>query len=394
MKTILSLPASTPDYDISPITIAYQEEAVFKDTYGGAVGWVALGGLHYKPKTASDTVLISMHPIGGTGRLPVMGYLAEQGLHVIGADSRYRGIDNALIMEKVACDLGAFVRYAKETLGYQKVILLGWSGGGSLSSFYQSEAEKPSLTSSPCGTGPDLTKAELIRADAVVFMAAHVSRHGTLTEWIDPAITDEADPYKRNPELDLYSGDIKPPFSEDFLQTYRAAQIARNRRITSWVRDKLDSLQKLGRETEEFAFTVHGTMADPRWLDATIDANDRKPNWCYLGDPKTVNMSPVGLARASTLRSWLSQWSFDDANADGPSCAANISKPVLLINNTADDACTPSHAKRLFDGVSHTQKQRHDIKGATHYYQGQAELGRQAAGIVKSWLVEHGLINH
>ncbi len=393
MKRILSLPASTPDYDISPITIAYREDAVFKDTYGGAVGWVALGGLHYKPKKPSDTVLISMHPIGGTGRLPVMGYLAEQGLHVIGADSRYRGVDNALIMEKVACDLGAFVRYAKEALGYRNVILLGWSGGGSLSAFYQSEAEKPSVTSSPCGAGPNLTKAELIPADAVVFMAAHVSRHGTLTEWIDPAITDEAAPYKRDPALDLYSGDIKPPFSAEFLETYQAAQIARNRRITSWVKGKLDNLQQMGREMEEFAFTVHGTMADPRWLDATIDPNDRKPNWCYLGDPKTVNMGPVGLARASTLRSWLSQWSFDDANADGPLCAANISKPVLVINNTADDACTPSHAERLFNGVSHTNKQRQDVKGATHYYQGQAELGRQAASIVKSWLIEHNLIN-
>ena len=43
------------------MTIAYQEEVTFKDTYGGALGLVALGGLHYKPKTPSDTVLISMH---------------------------------------------------------------------------------------------------------------------------------------------------------------------------------------------------------------------------------------------------------------------------------------------------------------------------------------------
>ena len=28
-------------------------------------------------------------------------------------------------------------------------------------------------------------------------------------------------------------------------------------------------------------------------------------------------MSPVGLARFCTLRSWLSQWSYDDANGDG-----------------------------------------------------------------------------
>jgi len=75
---IISVPASTDTYDILPMTIAYKENAVFKDTYGGSFGWVALGGLHYKPKQPSDTVLISMHPIGGTGRLPVMSYFAEQ----------------------------------------------------------------------------------------------------------------------------------------------------------------------------------------------------------------------------------------------------------------------------------------------------------------------------
>ncbi len=388
-KKMISIPANTDKYDIVPLTIAYQEDAVFKDTYGGAVGWVALGGLYYKPKEWSDTVLISMHPIGGTGRLPVMAVFAEQGMHIIGADSRYRGVDNALIMEKVVCDLGAIVRYAKETLGYKKVVLLGWSGGGSLSAFYQAQAEAPTVTSSPCGTGPDLTKADLIPADAVVFMAAHVSRHGTFTEWVDAAITDEADPYKRDPELDLYSGKHGPPFSQEFVTKYRDAQIARNRRITAWVKEKLAWLESTGRETEEFAFTVHGTMADPRWLDPAIDANDRKENWCYLGDPKIVNMSPVGLARSTTLRSWLSQWSYDDANGDGPKSAAKIAKPVLVINNTADDACTPSHAQRLYDAVSHDDKELAHIKGATHYYQGQRDLAKQAVGWVKNWLKRH-----
>lgn len=389
-RKIISIPANTDKYDIVPLTIAYQEDAVFKDTYGGAVGWVAMGGLYYKPKEWSDTVVISMHPIGGTGRLSVMGYFAEQGVHVIGADSRYRGVDNALIMEKVACDLGAIVRYAKETLGYKKVVLLGWSGGGALSAFYQAQAEAPSVTSSPCGTGPDLTKADLTPADAVVFMAAHVSRHGTFTEWIDAAITDEADPYKRDPELDLYSGEHGPPFSPEFVERYRAGQIARNRRITAWVKEKLAWLESTGREKEEFAFTVHGTMADPRWLDPTIDPNDRKENWCYMGDPKVVNMSPVGLARSSTLRSWLSQWSYDDANADGPKSAASITKPVLVISNTADDACTPSHGQRLFDAVAHDKKELRHIEGATHYYQGQRELGQQAVSSVREWLNTYG----
>ena len=61
---------------------------------------------------------------------------------------------------------------------------------------------------------------------------------------------------------------------------------------------------------------AHGTVADPRWLDPTVDPNERTPGTSYLGDPQVVNMSPVGLARFCTLRNWLSQWSYDDAGAD------------------------------------------------------------------------------
>src|SRR5262249_19759243 len=63
-------------------------------------------------------------------------------------------------------------------------------------------------------------------------------------------------------------------------------------------------------------------MCDVRWLDLRIDPNGRRPGWCYLGDPRTANTSPPGLARYSSLRSWLSQWSYDLSNAKGPKNAA------------------------------------------------------------------------
>jgi len=276
-------------------------------------------------------------------------------------------------------------------LGYTNVVLLGWSGGGALSAFYQAEAEHPTITCTPAGEGPDLTKANLSPAQGVIQMAAHVSRHGTLTEWIDASILDEADPEKRDPARDLYGDRVRPPYDHAFLARYRDAQIARNRKITARVKEKLEHLRRTGRPNEEFAFVTHGTMADPRWLDPAIDPNDRKPNWCYLGDPRIVNMSPVGLARFSTLRSWLSQWSYDDARADGPASLSRMSAPVLVVNNSADDACTPSHARRLFDAVRHADKQFYEVKGATHYYQDQPELGAEAVGVVKAWLVQHGL---
>jgi pimeloyl-ACP methyl ester carboxylesterase len=372
-----------------PFPIVSVEKSSFKETYGGAEDIVMVFCTLIRTEQPSETCLVTMHPIGGTGWLPVMSQFARAGVHVLACDSRYRGADYALNMEKVTMDLGSAVRHAREVLGYKHVVLLGWSGGGSLSAFYQAQAEHPTVTSSPCGGRPDLTAAGLVPADAVVMMAAHVSRHGTLTEWIDPAIKDENDPDVRDPDLDLYSGLITPLYEADFLERYRAAQVARNRKITTWVKHKLAELQDAGRENQEFAFVTHGTMADPRWLDPSIDPNDRVPGTCYLGDPKVVNNGPVGLARFCTLRSWLSQWSFDDANACGPTSLAKVTKPVLVVGNTADDACTPSHTDALFDAVAHEHKAKVEIKGANHYYMGQPELAAEATGVVLDWLREY-----
>lgn len=382
--------SARPAVTRTPVTIVSRDPSAFKDTYGGAVGLVATGATLIRPETPSDTVLVTMHPIGGTGGLPVMRLFAEAGVHVLAADSRYRGVDNALIMEKVALDLGAAVRHAREKLGYANVILLGWSGGGALSAFYQAEAEQPSITHTPAGDPLSLADARLIPADGVILMAAHVSRHGTLTEWLDASILDEQDPDRRDPALDLYGEAVRPPYDAAFLERYRAAQEARNRRITAWVKDRLETLRRRGRPNDEFGFVVHGTMADPRWLDPAVDPNDRAPGVCYLGDPQVVNMSPIGLARFSTLRSWLSQWSLDDARADGPRCLSRVKSPVLVINNSADDACTPSHARRLYEAVAHGDRRFHEVASATHYYQDQPELGAQAVGLVKAWLEDHG----
>ena len=189
-----------------------------------------------------------MHPIGGGAYLPMINALARAGHHVIYCNSRFRGTDSALLMEKVVEDLGEAIKDAKNRLGYSKVVLAGWSGGGSLSVFYQQQAQKPTVTASPSGDGPDLTKLGLIPADGIMLLAAHVSRHGTMTEWMDASILDEADPTARDPELDLYNPDNpnQPPYTAEFLDRYRAAQIARNRRITKWVKDKLAELRAAG----------------------------------------------------------------------------------------------------------------------------------------------------
>ena len=373
-------------YQRIPYLVVYSEQSAFKDTYAGEIGKVVVENFHLKPEEDSDSVVIFSHPIGG-GWLPLVGTMAKNGIHTIYCNPRYRGNDSALIMERAVMDLAACVRDAKERLGYKRVYLGGWSGGGSLSMFYQAEAQDPQVTHTPAGDAYDLTAANFIPADGVMLLAAHLSRNLTLTEWLDPSIEDENRPWDRNPEWNIYAENgPKPPFSEEFVAEFRERQIARNRRITAWVKQELAELKAQGLENHERCFTVQGTMADPRWVDPAVDPNDRPPNHCMLGDPKVVNDSPVGLARFTTLRSWLSQWSYDDSNADGLKCAARIECPMLVIENSADDACTPSHARRLMAAANKCDQEHHVIAGANHYYFGQPELAAQATELVKNWI--------
>lgn len=372
--------------------VVHEDPDPAKDTYGGA-GIVFLECVRiYPQEKPSTSVVVFSHPIGGGSFLPMVNALAMAGTHVIYCNTRYRGNDSALIMEKCVLDLGACIRDAKERFGYETVVLGGWSGGGSLSLFYQDQAEQPTITATPAGDPLNLVEAGLLPADGVMLLAAHVSRAVTLTEWLDPSITDEEHPLERDPALNLYdpANSNQPPYSSEFVKRYRAEQIARNRRITQWAKNTLTELQSDPDGLHELPFIVRGTMADVRWLDPTQDPSDRPPGTCFLGDPKVVNDGPIGLARYTTLRSWLSQWSYDETRADGLGNASRIRCPVLVVNNTADLACTPSHAQRLFDAVRHQDKEIHQIEGADHYYMVSREKVHEAVTVVQDWMQRKG----
>lgn len=390
------LMATDIEIDFSWLHIKYEEKSSFVETYGfaGNQGAVNLEGILMRPKgRPSTTLLIFMHPTSTLQLLPVPRAAVMQGAHVLCAASRYAKNDAALIMEKVLLDLGAYVRHAKEVLGYEKIVIVGWSGGGSLALFYQSQAETPTITSTPAGDPVDIAGAGLIPADALIFQAAHISRAQLLLDSIDPSVSSELDPDHRLSALDIYdpSNPSQPPYSTDFIVAYRAAQRARIDRIRNWVVDTLETLRKRGTGEVERGFVTHRTFADPRFLDPSLDPNDRRPQWSYLGNPETVNTGPVALGRFSTLRSWLSQWSIEDSRANGIVCAGSIKAPFLAIENSADDAVPPTHTSSIFEAAASTDKTFHVIKGGTHYYAGQPEHLRQAVDIQREWLIRRNL---
>lgn len=375
-----------------PYGYAYAEKSRLKETYGGPEGQVFVECMRISPEEGeSKTVILFSHPIGGGSFLPMVTALARAGRHVIYCNIRYRGNDTALILEKCVLDLGACIADLKQRFGYEKVVLGGWSGGGSLSLFYQDQAEHPTITQTPAGDPVDLVAANLQPADGILLLAAHVSRSVTMTEWIDPSILDEDRPFERDRDLNIYDPDCpnQPPYSEAFVARFRAAQIERNRRITARAKQTLAELKASDPDMER-PFVVYGTMSDVRWTDPTQDPSDRRPHTCYLGEPRIANDGPVGLGRFTTLRSWLSQWSYDESRANGVINGAGVSCPVLTINNTADLACTPSHARRLFEALGSKDKTYVDIKDADHYYMERPDLLPTAVKTVTDWLDTRG----
>jgi hypothetical protein len=240
-----------------------------------------------------------------------------------------------------------------------------------------------------------LTEAGLQPADGVIFIAAHLSRAESLTEFIDPSVLDETDPDARDIALDIYNDACpnKAPFTAEFVQVFRAAQLARNRRITDWVLDTLDFLKRKNDGEIERGFVVHRTMCDVRWLDLSIDPNGRTLNQTYLGDPRIANSAPAGLARFCSLRSWMSQWSYDYSNATSGRTAQWIrSTPVLQIVNGAEDAVPAPHNPRIRDLLATPDKEYCEIGDATHYYLGQPKQLAECVRTVTDWSIRKGLL--
>ena len=363
---------------------------------GGHAGAFVLEGEHLCPNafdqaTTANTVCLFMHPAAVMNMLPFPAALARGGCHVVTCHSRYANFDFNLRLELCLEDLHAVVRHCKDALGFARVVLIGWSGGGALMTYYQSEAERPDPA---LGLG-----LRLEPADALVCVAAHAGRARILTECLDPSVW----LHRRDPavvtrehlniqEFDLYGF---PAYREDpsllarrlacpqFLARFREAQVARNRRITAWAYAHPGA-----------SFVLDGTMMDPRWISPDIDPNDRSaPFSCYLGDPRIANDINTGLARFSSSESWLSQWSLEESNGDAVEHMRSVKRvPVLVVENGADNGCPRSHCQEYFASCSAPDKTFVCIKDATHYYSGQKDKLAEAASVVLGWLADRGFV--
>ena len=340
--------------------------------------------------TPWKTAVILSHPRGDFSVHYACPLLAAAGYAVLGFGTRYMNNDTDCLHESCIIDVKTAHDEMKRR-GAEAVVLLGNSGGGSLMAMAQ---------------------AQLGIGDGWIGMAAHPGEGVFMLQVIDPSVADENDPFATVAELDMYNPDNgwRPwpepcEFDPEWVVRYRAAQVARVARIDAIAKASIADAEAAGfrlrgidkadvaawREQRRRAvftkyLTIYRTLADPAYLDLSIDPDERPQGSLFaFPDPLDANYGRGGLARTMTARGWLSTWSGLSSHAKLADTMPQVTVPTILLHPTADTEIRIRQATEIVDRSGAADKTYVELKGAPHYLEGHR---LEALAIVADWLTK------
>lgn len=370
----------------------------------------ATGGSLYMPAQGTDTVVCIMHPREFMACHYLIPDVVAAGYAAWSQFPRSVGNDLRLEHELALHDVAAGLHFLKEQ-GFQRIILLGNSGGVGLFSFYVQQSSLPPeqrIKHTPGGRPTKLEQLDMPTVDGLIFVGPHPGQGALLLNCIDPSVIDENNALLVDPSLDPlnpengYKGKQNTYYSTEFIACYRAAQKARVARLDAYAHE-LISRRLEARKRVKIAgtsatiedrrlaahtpiFNVWRTDADLRCFDLSLDPSLRKFGSLWGSDPFTSNYGAVGFARQCTPESWLSTWSGLSSNATLEKTISSLHQPILVIEYTGDQACFPKEVQHVFQALPTQDKQHLCIAGDHHGRAlnpedepGRLEAGRQIA---------------
>lgn len=380
---------------------------------GTADGQRTLGFLF--TATGKETTVVSlMHPREMAITHYLVPFVLDAGCACWVQGPRSIGNDLRLEHEIALFDVAAGMTHLRD-LGYEKIVLLGNSGGAGLYTFYNQQALTPRemrIARTPGGRPTNLGELHMPEVDAFILVSPHPGQGKLLMSGIDPSVVDEDDPMQTDPSLDPFSKDNgfdvetgKGRYAPEFIERYRAAQIKRVARIDArakaMLRAKHEARQQLkagvpSDEDRRLAahapiFEVWRTDADLRSWDISLDPSDRKTGSLWGKDPFVSNWGSVGFGRVVTPESWLSTWSGLSSNAALDKTLGTLHQPTLLLEYTGDQCTFPADIRAIYDQIPAQHKRHVCVRGNHH---GMAlsrdeEPGQRVAGRqIVEWLRE------
>jgi alpha-beta hydrolase superfamily lysophospholipase len=368
-------------------SVAVQREPVRLVSPDGAL----VRGILWTPPVGTPwkTAVVLSHPRGDFSVHYACPVLAAAGYAVLGFATRYINNDIDCLHEQCVVDVATVVDEVRRR-GAESVVLFGNSGGGSLMALSQRETQA---------------------GDAFVGVAAHPGEGVFMNQVIDPSVADEADPAAVIPELDMYNPDNgwRPwpapcTYDREWLAGYRAAQVARVARIDAVAKESISesgaaarSMKGVDPKSDPASWrywrqravhtrylTIYRTLADPAYLDLSIEPDDRRMGSLFaFPDPLDANYGRGGLARVMTARGWLSTWSGLSSSARVADTVPHVKVPTLIVHPTADTEIRLSQAREIRDNAGSDDVEYHELEGAPHYLEGHR---KEAMEIVAEWI--------
>ena len=321
----------------------------------------AVKGALYKPDAgpAPHVGVILMHRTANFMNHLATTELSKRGFMVLGMNPRSDNNEAAVDWEKIPLDIKEGVEFLKKQPGITKIVLFGHSGGGSSMSFYQAVAEKgPSYCQGPkkllqCGN--DL--AGMSKADGMIFVDAHPSNPVNAVRSLNPALLDESNPKKLNPDLDPfnpangYHADGSASYSPAFQKKYFKAQADYMNRLIDRALERRKQMaagmdiypdddvflmvRGVGARLMEMDPSIHHATAKPQKLlknDGAVSTQIVESVRKFTKGMKQSNESFQGGARLLTIRSFLGANAVRGTDSmDGIDwCSSNNSVPCAI----------------------------------------------------------------